>query len=211
MTEPAFLRATRASWDALAADYAERSRHEPASKPLARAMLGAFAETVRTGPVVDAGSGPGHVTAFLAALGLDIRGIDLSPGMVAEARRAHPGLRFDVGTMTALDLPDGALAGLVAWYSIIHVPPDRLPGVFGEFHRVLASGGRLLLAFQVGDEPRHVTEVFGHPVTLDFHRLRPARVAELLERTGFVVDARLERAPDASERSPQAHILAHRP
>ena len=73
-------------------------------------------------------------------------GVDLSPEMVALARRAHPGLRFDEGSMTALDLPDGALGGIVASYSIIHIPPERLPAVFAEFHRVLAPGGHMLVA-----------------------------------------------------------------
>jgi ubiquinone/menaquinone biosynthesis C-methylase UbiE len=149
------------------------------------------------------------VTAHLCSLGLDASGVDLSPAMVAEARRAHPDLRFEVGSMTALDLPNGALRGLVAWYSIIHVPPEELPSVFAEFQRVLAPGGRLLLAFQVGDRPLHVSEGFGHSLSLDFHRLSPDHVADLLTQAGFVVDARLVRAADADEKVPQAHLLAH--
>jgi ubiquinone/menaquinone biosynthesis C-methylase UbiE len=64
--------------------------------------------------------------------------------MVAPARRSNPGLRFEEGSMTALDLPDGALGGIVAMYSIIHIPRERLPEVFAEFHRVLAPGGHRL-------------------------------------------------------------------
>jgi ubiquinone/menaquinone biosynthesis C-methylase UbiE len=90
--------------------------------------------------------------------------------MVTVARQAHPSLRFDVGSMLALHLPDGALGGIVAWYSTIHVPQERLPAVFAEFHRVLAPGGHLLLAFQVGDEVSHRTEAAGHAISLDFHR-----------------------------------------
>jgi len=86
--------------------------------------------------------------------------------------------------MTALDLPDGALGGIVALYSIIHIPPERLPGVFAEFGRVLAPGGHLLLAFQVGDERRHLAEWFGHAVSLDGYRWPPDRVAEMLSQAG---------------------------
>lgn len=88
--------------------------------------------------------------------------------------------------MTALDFPDGALSGIVAWYSIIHIPQQRLPEVLAEFHRVLAPGGRVLLAFQVGDEPRYLTEAFGRAVSLTFHRLLPDRIAELLSQAGLV-------------------------
>ncbi|RKR87561.1 methyltransferase family protein [Micromonospora pisi] len=211
MTEPSFLATTRAGYDTIAVPYAEIFATELESRPLSRALLTAFAETVGgAGPVVEVGSGPGRVTAYLAEQGLDVSGVDLSPEMVALARRTYPGLRFDEGSMTALDLADGALAGLVAWYSIIHIPSALLPEVFAEFRRVLAPGGQLLLAFQVGDEALHRTEGFGRTFSLTFHRLLPERVTELLERAGFVVDAQLVRAPDEREKVPQAHLLAHR-
>lgn len=61
--------------------------------------------------------------------------------------------------MLALDLPDGVLA----WYSTIHVPDERLPEAFAEFHRVLAPSGYLLLAFQAGEGSEHATEALGTP------------------------------------------------
>ncbi|MFE9404030.1 class I SAM-dependent methyltransferase [Streptomyces sp. NPDC006530] len=55
------------------------------------------------------GCGTGRITAHLRELGLDVFGIDLSPGMVEVARRDHPGLRFDVGSMTDLGRRSGRL------------------------------------------------------------------------------------------------------
>jgi SAM-dependent methyltransferase len=215
VTESDFLRTIRAFYDAVAIDYAERFRAELATKPLDRALLAGFAELVRTagaGPVADLGCGPGRVTAHLHALGLPVFGVDLSPQMVALARRSFPDLRFDEGSMTALDLPDGALGGIVAWYSTIHIPRERLPEVFAEFHRMLAPGGHVLLAFQVGAERLRVTEPFGHPVSLDFHRRSPERIAELLSRAGFGMRARLVREPDEGvEKTQQAFLLARKP
>ncbi|WP_327584880.1 class I SAM-dependent methyltransferase [Nonomuraea sp. NBC_00507] len=215
MTEPDFLRATRASYDAMAVDYADFFRDSLAGMPLDRAMFAAFAELVRdSGPVADVGSGPGWVTAHLHELGLDVFGVDLSPEMVALAGRTYPSLRFEEGSMLALDLPDGKLGGLVAYYSIIHVPLERVPEVFAEFHRVLAPGGHMLVAFQVGDEPVHRTDGFGHPISLDFHRRQPDQIAELLCAAGFDVDARLLREPrpgTAYELTPQAMLLARKP
>ncbi|MFC4114762.1 class I SAM-dependent DNA methyltransferase [Nonomuraea zeae] len=215
MTEPDFLRSTRASYDAVAAEYAKIFHHELAGKPLDRAMFAAFAELVRAGggPVADIGSGPGRVTEHLHGLGLEVFGVDLSPEMVALARRTHPGLRFEVGSMLALDLPDGGLGGLVANYSIIHLPEDRLPGAFAEFHRVLAPGGHLLVAFQVGDERKHLTERFGRRIDLEFHRRRPDHVADLLVKAGFAMTAQLVREPmeGSTEPTQQACLLARRP
>ncbi|GGY02167.1 class I SAM-dependent methyltransferase [Streptomyces hiroshimensis] len=227
MTEPDFLSTTRAFYDAVATDYADRYRDSLAAQPLDRAMLGAFAELVQdagagagadagagagAGMVADIGCGEGRVTAHLSALGLSVYGIDLSPQMIALARRTHPELRFEVGSMTALDIPDGTLAGALAYYSIIHTPQELLPEVFAEFHRVLAPGAHLLVAFQVGDEPLHLDRPFGHPVSLDFHRRQPDRIAELLGRAGLVIHARLVREPGEGVAEPaQACLLVRKP
>ncbi|MFJ2442011.1 class I SAM-dependent DNA methyltransferase [Streptomyces sp. NPDC087658] len=211
---PAHLHTTRTFYDTIAADYAEHFRAEPAH-PLARAVLGAFAELVRAdggAQVAELGCGPGAVTAHLHGLGLDIFGVDLSPKMVELAREAHPELRFEVGTMTALELPDATLGAVVSWYSLIHTPPEQLPSVLAEFHRVLAPGGRLLAAFQTGEEPLRLERPFGHDVSLDYRRLSPDRTAALLTEAGFTVDARLlrEREAAANETAPQAYLLARR-
>ncbi|MGZ4508378.1 MAG: class I SAM-dependent DNA methyltransferase [Blastococcus sp.] len=211
MPDPTYLDSVRAAYDTVAADYAELLRTELARKPLDRAMLGAFAELVHVdaeAPVADVGCGPGRVTAHLHTLGLPVFGIDLSPAMVAVARRTHPELRFDEGSMTALDLPDASLGGLVAWYSVIHTPPELLPGVFAEFARVLRPAGHLLLAFQAGDELVHLEQAYGHALSLDAYRLDPGRVVDLLERAGFDVHAQLVREPEPPEKTRQAYLLA---
>lgn len=137
-----YLDKTRQAYDIAAGSYAEIVPPLHGRDPYGIAMLRAFADQVRAesdaGPVADLGCGPGHVTAQLRDLGLDAFGIDLSPRMIAEARRAHPDLRFEEGSMTALDLADDSLGGLVAWYSTVHTPAEVLPVLFAEFHRVLA-------------------------------------------------------------------------
>jgi SAM-dependent methyltransferase len=214
VTDPDFVTRTRESYDATADDYVVWIAAELAAKPLDRAMLSAFASLV-SGPVADVGCGAGRVTAHLTSLGVDAFGIDLSPGMIDAARRAHPGLRFEVGSMLSLDLPAGSLGGLVAWYSTIHVPDPLLPKVFAGFHRALAPGGYLLLAFQVGDDVRHLSSAGGHEVSLDFHRRRPSTVADLLRAAGFTMRAELVRQPDEEgsfpELTPQAYLLARKP
>ena len=200
--------AVRDSYDAVAHHYAAELAEDPQREPWARGVLAAFAELV-DGPVLDVGCGPGPATAHLHRLGVDVRGLDLSPVMVAIARAEHPAIRFDEGDLAALDAT--GLGGIVAWYSFIHVPPAERADVLAGFHRALAPGGHLLLAFQVGDVVRHYDEAFGRPVSLDFHRLRPDAVTALLTEAGFTEVARVVRAPVGAEPTPQAHLLARRP
>jgi ubiquinone/menaquinone biosynthesis C-methylase UbiE len=216
--EPELTRATRASYDAIAADYAARFLAELAARPLDRALLAGFAELVRAAggaPIADIGCGPGSVTAHLHGLGAPVFGIDLSPQMIAQARQAYPGLRFEVGSMLALDLPDRSLGGIVAWYSIIHIPDEELPHAVEQFRRVLMPGGYLMVAFQVGAEVMHDADWLGNPVSLDFHFRHPDQVAEVLSRSGLEVRARVLREPDDAgefpERFQQAYLLARRP
>ncbi len=214
MPDASFLAATRDSYDAIAVEYADMVSGDIEERVLDRALLAAFAELVRANghrPVADVGCGPGRITIVLHQLGLDAFGIDLSPVMVELARRTHPQLRFEVGSMLALDVPDASLGGLLAYYSIIHISRQRRPEVFSEFHRVLSPGGHLMLAYQVGDDTRHLDEAFGKVVSLDFHRQQPPEIAKLVRSAGFELVAMIVKEPQGTDRTPQAVTIARKP
>jgi len=208
----AWLSDTRSSYDTDAAGYAEKVRGLLDQMPYLRASLTLFAELVHGaggGPVADVGCGPGYVTGYLHDAGVDAFGIDLSPEMIAIARRDYPGLRFEVGTMTDLDLADDVLVGLIAFWSVIHVPDYAIPGVFEQFRRVLRPQGLLLVGFHVGDETRHTSEGYtGRPVNVDSHRRRPSTMTGWLRDAGFTIEAELVIGPD--EDVPGAVIFARR-
>ena len=204
-----FLAATRTSYDALADAYLEAIDPDLAAYPLDRAVFEVFARQVRDGGLVaDVGCGPGWLTARLREWGADAFGIDLSPAMVETARRTYPGIRFEVGSMLGLDLPDGSLGGVLSALSIIHVPWERRAEVFAEFHRVLEPDGQLLVAFHVGDHVLHRDESMGRKVDLDSYRQQPADIVRLLEAAGFAVWAEVVRRPDAKEKVPKGFVLA---
>lgn len=214
MPKPAYLRETKAAYDLVAEDYAKLLRGELDGKPLDRAILAVFAEAARQlaeAEVADVGCGPGRITDYLRSLGVAAFGIDLSAEMVAVARRDYPGVRFWQGSMLDLKLPEASLAGLLAWYSIIHLPPAELPGIFAQFFRVLRPGGQLLLAFQAGKEKHRITKAYGHEITLDAYRLPPAEIKQLLAAAGFELRVSILRQPDAGEKTPQAYLLAEKP
>ncbi|MEU3312412.1 class I SAM-dependent methyltransferase [Streptomyces sp. NPDC006662] len=192
---------------------------DPAVRPLDRALLDAFAAFARGagGAVADLGCGPGLVTAYLARRGLRAFGVDLSPAMVAVARRTYPGLRFEVGRTAALDVADGALGGVVSWYGTDRLPPEELPEVCAEFARVLAPGGHALVAFEAGA---------GRPFPgaggggADAGGGDPAgggdggplgMMAGLLAGAGLAEVARVLRQPDEREPAPRGFLLYRKP
>ncbi|CAL9612772.1 class I SAM-dependent DNA methyltransferase [Streptomyces sp. enrichment culture] len=187
-----WLEDTRTSYDTVATSYADQVRNLLDETPEERAVLARFADLVSSrggGSVADVGCGPGRITAHLRQLGMDAFGIDLSPGMIKVARRDHPGLRFELGSMTDLDLGDGSMAGLVAWYSLIHIPDKEIGTVFQHFHRVLQPGGPLLLSFHVGSESSIKTEGYGgHPMKVHVHRRQHSHMTAWLNEAGFTVD-----------------------
>jgi SAM-dependent methyltransferase len=205
----------RDTYDLVAADYAGLLRDNMAGRPDHRAVLTLFAELLRagadrgiTGPVADIGCGPGRITPYLAGLGLDVFGIDLSPSMIEVARREHPGLRFEVGTMTALNLETASLAGALGWFSLIHLPPELVPVALAEFRRVIRPGGYLVLAFQEGEQIRHIDAAYGHQISLDLHRRTVADIEGQLSAAGFSVFSSMVVAPVNGERERQAYVIA---
>ncbi|ALG09357.1 class I SAM-dependent methyltransferase [Kibdelosporangium phytohabitans] len=206
-----WLADTQTSYDTVAVDYAALVRGAITKDQYLRTALAMFAESVQAaggGPVVDVGCGPGEVTAHLHALGLEAFGVDLSPGMVDVAGRAHPGVRFEVGSMTDLALPAASVTGLIAWQSLIHIPDDEVKVVLNHFHRVLRPGGPLQLLFHVGDSTRLKTEGYGgHPMKVHIHRRQPDQVSDWLRDSGFKVEAYTMLDPGEK---PQAFVFARR-
>jgi len=202
----------RRSYDALAERYSAQLGDELDDKPLDRALLWALIEQQPPGePVADLGCGPGHVAAWLASNGLHSVGIDMSPGMVAVGRREHPEVEFREGDLLAIPAADGEFGSAVAFYSIIHLEADEIALACMEFWRILVPGGRLLVAFHVGNEVRHVDEMWGQRVVLDFRFLETSAVIEALTTAGFEIEAQLERTNYPKEvETRRAYLVARR-
>lgn len=182
-------RNVEASYDRVAREYAEHFYGELQGKPLDRELLDRFAERLRNaGPVCDLGCGPGQAARYLRDRGVEMHGIDLSPGMVAEARRLSPDIPFSQGNMLALDSKDGAWAGIAAFYAIVHLLPEEIPRAFAEMKRVLRPGGLLLLAFHVGEEVIHRDDMWGREVDLDFRFFLSEDIEAALRSAGFEVE-----------------------
>ncbi|GAA1894050.1 class I SAM-dependent methyltransferase [Asanoa iriomotensis] len=140
------------------------------------------------GPVLDLGCGPGHWTAYLYSLGADVTGIDLVPDFIDHARATFPGPEFRLGSMTELNISDHSVAGILSWYSTIHLPPPELDRVLTEFRRILTPSGSVVIGFFDSDD--EVAE-FDHKV-LTAYRWPVDELSARLARAGFVELERLQ-------------------
>jgi SAM-dependent methyltransferase len=205
----------RENYDRIAEEYARRLFRELDGKPLDRELLRRFADAVRGhGPVCDMGCGPGHVARLLRDGRVHVFGLDLSPQMVAQARHLNPHIEFREGNILKLELEDGSLAGIIAFYAIVNIPPQSLPIAFAEMHRVLKPGGLLLLSFHIGEEVIRPEELWGNRVSMEFYKLQPERIQRLLTHAAFVIEDIVERdpyAPDVEFQSRRAYVFARKP
>ena len=203
------------SYDTVARAYADEIYAELTDKPFDRELLDRFAARVRGwGRVCDVGCGPAQIARYLRDRGVDVLGLDLSAGMLAEARRLNPDLLFVQSSMLALGLGSETLGGIAAFYCIIHIPREQVVTALAEMRRVLRPGGCLLITFHLGAEDSHHEELLGRPVSLDLALFTTAEMAGYLEAARFSVEEALERdpyAPEVEYQSRRGYIVASKP
>lgn len=160
--------------------------------------------SIRRGTVLDVGCGPGHLTDHLRSLGVEATGIDLVPELLDHARAAFPDGRYALGSARRLPVADHSVAGVLAWYSLIHLPPDELDDALTEVRRTLAAGGTLVVGFFDGDE----VAAFAHKVVTAY-RWPVDELSARLESAGFTEVERLVRpgVPEPGHR-PHAALAA---
>ena len=205
----------RAGYDAAAAGYARELAAELEHKPFDRWLLDRVGADAQGGPIADVGTGPGHVAARLAASGASVLGVDLSPAMIDEARVLHPDVEFEVGDLANLLRPRAAAgwSAITAWYAFVHMAPSELPTVIAGLARLLVPGGQLAFALHVGEEVRHLDELFGAPVDLDFVMHDASEVLAAVAAAGLVDVEWYRRSPlpDVETPTERLYVLARRP
>ena len=189
------------AYDARAVEYVARFGDLSALAEIDRTLVARWRDST-TGVLLDAGCGPGTWGGLLRGGDRTVVGLDVSAAFLAHARARKAGVALVRGSLEHLPLRDGTVGGVLAWYSVIHLEPERLPGVVAELFRVLAPGGSVLLGFFAGAP----AEPFAHAVTTAYYwsadALRP-----VLARAGLTVVEEHLRHDDAR---PLAALVARR-
>ncbi len=134
----------REGYDKLAAAY--REHYAASHEAQYGGWLDDFERAVPPGRrVLELGCADGIPVARRLNPAYDYLGVDISPVQIAAAGRNVPGAPFRVADMTALAFPDGHFGGIVALYSLIHVPIAQQVPLIGKLARWLQPGGTLLV------------------------------------------------------------------
>jgi ubiquinone/menaquinone biosynthesis C-methylase UbiE len=201
-------------YDALAKEYAESFSGEHEKKPKDQEILRRFAQEIGDQrPVWDFGCGPGQTAHYLHGLGIEISGLDLSERLLEEARTLHPEIHFKKGNILALDCENNSIAGVVAFYAIIHFTQEQVRTAFREIFRVLQPGGIFLLTYHIGEETIHLDEFLGKKIDIDFMFFTTDFIFDCLTESGFEIREIIEREPypGVEYQSRRAYVFAKKP
>jgi ubiquinone/menaquinone biosynthesis C-methylase UbiE len=200
-----------ASYDRVAQEFADEFFGELARKPFDCQLLDEYAEMLGgKGRVCEIGCGPGQIARYLKDRGTNMCGVDLSQQMVEHARRLNSDITFEKGDMRQLtSFPDASLAGVVLFYSIIHLKREDVPSALKELYRVLEPGGKALISFHGGEGELHRDEWYEKPVSIDVTLFEAPEMATFLESARFTVERMFERKPyDFEYPTPRMYVLA---
>jgi len=110
--------------------------------------------------ILDAGCGFGKYSKFFIEKGFEPIGIDLADDLLKIARRDVPTGKFEKVDITSLPYDDNSFEGVVAMFSLQHVPTKLLQKTIQGFWCVLKPSGILLIGVQEGKTEEFIAEPF---------------------------------------------------
>ena len=137
------------------------------------------------GKILDVGCGGGiPATKYLVDSGFDVVGIDFSDNMLNLARKNVPNATFWKKDMTKLDFKDNSFDGIVAFYSIIHVPKELHSSLFRSFQGILKNGGVMLIS--MGSKEYEGTEHY-YGANMFWSHYNPEKTLQFIKDSDFEI------------------------
>lgn len=157
--------------------------------------------------VLDLGCGPGRDIDFLTQLGCQVVGLDLSLGMLAQARKRNPDAHLVCADLRRIPLAPGSFDGVWACASLLHLRRAQLPAVLARLVRLLQyPGGVLYLAVKGGQGERWVVGEEGRRYFFAYYR--PAEIQTILGDAGFQILEQWQGSDQAGRATPWLNFVA---
>jgi ubiquinone/menaquinone biosynthesis C-methylase UbiE len=201
-------------YDTVAKEYTEAFSGEHEKKPKDQEILHRFFQEIGDrSPVWDFGCGPGQTTGYLKNLGIEISGLDMSEKILEQARAIHQEIHFRKGNILDLEFENDSIAGVVAFYAIVHFTEEQVEIACHEVFRVLQPGGIFLFTYHIGDETIHVEEFLGKKINIDLMLFTNDFIFSCLKGSGFEKIEIIEREPypEVEYQTRRAYVFAIKP
>ncbi len=197
-----------ATYDRIARDYAEDHRHDTWSLAMVERFIQLLPKRAR---VLDAGCGPGWEARRFAGAGFRVSGIDISPKLIALAKRNVPRGRFVVADLRSLSFTARTFDGVCAKASLLHLPRRDVPCALREFRRVLKRRGLLCIAVKEGRGSEvKVDADYGYRYERPFTYFGREECVRLLERAGFRLREELRYVKHRPGKRPWLQLIVER-
>ena len=201
-------------YDTVAKEYAETFSSEHEKKPKDQEILKRFSTEIGDRiPVWDFGCGPGQATEYLKNLGVEISGLDLSEKILEQARTIYPEIHFRKGNILELEFENDSIAGVVAFYAIVHFTKEQVEMACREVFRVLQTGGIFLFTYHIGEKTIRLDEFLGKKIDIDFMFFTTDFINSCLKKSRFEKIEIIEREPypEVEYESRRAYVFAIKP
>ena len=175
------------TYDAIAPRWTQWA--DAVSPPLRERYVGVLVERLpSTGRVLEIGCGPGVPVAALLAHHFDLCGIDISSEMVRNARTAVPTGHFEVGDISEMEFDQTSFDGVVAFYSLVHLPREAQIALISRIFRWMRPGGLFVASLGASDAEETVEEDWLGAGTMFWSSYDAETYGALLERAGFTIE-----------------------
>lgn len=184
------------AYNTIAEEWTVAFANEHDNKPQDKEVLHRFAQEIGDKiPVWDFGCGSGNTTKYLQDLGVLISGLDLSEKIIEQAKSVFPDIHFQKGNILDPEFRSNSIAGIVAFYAIVHFSKGEVKKAFQEIYRILQPDGLFLFTYHIGDKTIHLDEFLGKKVDIDFMFFTNEFILDCLKETGFDEIDLIEREP----------------
>jgi ubiquinone/menaquinone biosynthesis C-methylase UbiE len=192
-------------------DYFNKYADELEKKPYDLDFLNRFAGQIeKNGKVLDIGCcSTAQQARFLKNRGFQVISIDLSAECIASVKHRFPGIDFRQMDMLQMNFDNESFSAINAFYSIIHIPDEKLDQLFYDFNRILKLHGKIAIAVHAGDYYGYFTE---NEIPVFYRTFQQTDLKDLLSRHGFSIIEINQRLPiyDFEFKSERIYLTAEK-